>query len=107
MMTQRDGTPLARNVMWFNDFYSTSECRDLLFHVQEHRMTLPEIRRSSRAQGLTFLGFEVDRDDGAALCGALPGRPGDDRPRSVARVRAGSVRYTFASMYRFWVQKPA
>ena len=25
------------------DFYSTSECRDLLFHVQEHRMTLDVI----------------------------------------------------------------
>ena len=25
------------------DFYSTSACRDLLFHVQEHRLTLPQI----------------------------------------------------------------
>ena len=25
------------------DFYSTSECRDLLFHVQEHRLTLGQI----------------------------------------------------------------
>ena len=24
------------------DFYSTSACRDLLFHVQEHRFTLPQ-----------------------------------------------------------------
>ncbi len=27
----------------FSDFYSTSECRDLLFHVQEHRLTLGQI----------------------------------------------------------------
>ena len=41
---------MARNVMWFNDFFSTSECRDLLFHVQEHRMTLPAISDFLRAQ---------------------------------------------------------
>ena len=26
-----------------HDFYSTSECRDLVFHVQEHRLTLDQI----------------------------------------------------------------
>ena len=29
------------------DFYSISACRDLLFHVQEHRLTLPQIARIS------------------------------------------------------------
>ena len=29
-----------------NDFYSLSEFRDLLFHVQEHRFTIPEIKES-------------------------------------------------------------
>ncbi len=33
------------------DFYSTSECRDLLFHVQEHRFTVPQVRgRASTAR---------------------------------------------------------
>ena len=48
-------------VMRFNDFYSTSECRDLLFHTQEHRMTLPAIKTISRRAELPFLGMEVDR----------------------------------------------
>ena len=26
------------------DFFSTSECRDLLFHVQEKRLTIPELK---------------------------------------------------------------
>jgi hypothetical protein len=24
----------------FRDFFTTNECRDLIFHVQEHRVTL-------------------------------------------------------------------
>ena len=41
------------------DFFSISNCRDLLFHVQEHRMTLAEIETFLRANGLTFLGFDT------------------------------------------------
>ena len=28
----------------FSDFYSLSELKDLLFHVQEHRFTIPQIQ---------------------------------------------------------------
>jgi SAM-dependent methyltransferase len=104
MMTQPDGTPL-RNVAFFNDFFTTSECRDLLFHVQEHRMTLPAIRDFLAANGLTFLGFEVDFRASQLYAARFPADRAmtdldqwhafeQDRP------------YTFAGMYRFWVQKP-
>ena len=33
-----------RDIMNWADFYSMSMCRDLIFHVQEHRVTLPWIR---------------------------------------------------------------
>jgi hypothetical protein len=33
-----------RVVAKYRDFFSTSECRDLLFHVQERRMSIPAIR---------------------------------------------------------------
>ena len=42
------------------DFFSTSACRDLLFHVQEHRMNLRTISKFIKDQNLTFLGFEID-----------------------------------------------
>ena len=42
------------------DFYSTSGCRDLLFHVQEHLFTLPKIKTILSALDLEFLGFEND-----------------------------------------------
>jgi tetratricopeptide (TPR) repeat protein/SAM-dependent methyltransferase len=40
------------------DFYSTSECRDLLFHVHERTFTLPEIKIELNTLGLDFLGFQ-------------------------------------------------
>src|SRR5262249_39905422 len=42
------------------DFYSTSNCRDLLFHVAEKRMTLPEIESFLGAEGLALVGFQVE-----------------------------------------------
>ena len=42
----------------FTDFYSLSEFRDLIFHVQEHRFTALQIRDSLNALQLCFLGFE-------------------------------------------------
>lgn len=42
------------------DFYSVSGCRDMLFHVMEHRLTIPEIAAFLDEHGLSFLGFELD-----------------------------------------------
>lgn len=45
-----------------SDFWTTSDCRDLLFHVNEHRFTLPQISSMLRAAELTFLGVEFGND---------------------------------------------
>ncbi len=42
------------------DFYSMSGCRDMLFHVMEHRLTIPDIAAFLDEHGLSFLGFELD-----------------------------------------------
>jgi len=47
-----------QSVMNHNDFFSTSECRDLLFHVQEHCLNLNQIDELLKVCGLNFLGFE-------------------------------------------------
>ncbi|MGC1641643.1 MAG: methyltransferase, partial [Pseudolabrys sp.] len=52
-------TPLA-SVTRFTDFFTTSECRDLLFHVHEARVTIPVIKDFIRENGLKFIGFEFD-----------------------------------------------
>ena len=46
------------DIKYSPDFYSTSGVRDLLFHVQEHRFTLPLIRKYMTKLNLNFLGFE-------------------------------------------------
>ena len=54
-----DGTA-PKNVTVLPDFFSVSGCRDLLFHVQEHRLNLPQIASFIAESNLRFLGFELD-----------------------------------------------
>jgi tetratricopeptide (TPR) repeat protein/2-polyprenyl-3-methyl-5-hydroxy-6-metoxy-1,4-benzoquinol methylase len=87
------------------DFYSTSECRDLLFHVQEHRLTLDQISAFLSESGLHFLGFELD----AHVLHQYRTRFADD-PTGInlhnwEHFEADNPD-TFLAMYQFWVQKP-
>jgi SAM-dependent methyltransferase len=93
-----------KDVARAGDFFSTSECRDLLFHVQERRLTIPEIKSFIAENGLMFIGFEF-------------------APRMMQYYRDlfGGDRFlrdlnlwhrletenpdTFAGMYQFWLQK--
>ena len=43
----------------FGDFYSLSSLKDLLFHVQEHRFTIPQLKEYVDKLGLKFCGFET------------------------------------------------
>ena len=45
-------------ITMYPDFYSMSTLRDLLFHVQEHRFTIPQIEACLSSLGLIFCGFE-------------------------------------------------
>ena len=47
-----------RDLLGMADFFSLSEVKDLLFHVQEKNFTLPFIRKSLSALNLKFCGFE-------------------------------------------------
>ena len=88
------------------DFYSISSCRDLLFHVQEHRMTLTGIDAFLRENGLQFLGF--DFEVGHDVLNAYRLRfPDDIAGRNLAhwQVFENEKPDTFLSMYQFWVQK--
>jgi hypothetical protein len=43
VMAADDGSLLKSVIQW-NDFFAMNECRDLIFHVQEHHITLREIK---------------------------------------------------------------
>ncbi|MGD9924732.1 MAG: tetratricopeptide repeat protein, partial [Pseudorhodoplanes sp.] len=48
-----------RKVLEFPEFYTTSECRNLLFAVEEHRVAIPDIASFLKENGLRFLGFDA------------------------------------------------
>ena len=49
-----------QKIMNSRDFYSLSTLKDLLFHVQEHRFTIPQIQDCLSTLGLKFCGFEAN-----------------------------------------------
>ncbi|HJS33108.1 MAG TPA: tetratricopeptide repeat protein [Alphaproteobacteria bacterium] len=93
--------------MRFNpDFYAMSGCRDLLFHVQEHRLTLPQIAALLRTLGLNFLGFEfTDNQTQSRYRLRFPNDPAMTDLENWDRFEVENPT-TFAAMYQFWVGKP-
>ena len=96
------GDPLLAHVADYPDFFSTSECRDL--HVQEHRLSLPQIKAFLTAQDLRFLGFVVD---GAVIARYRQRFPDDPAATDLDRWDALEAEHPalFGRMYQFWVQK--
>jgi tetratricopeptide (TPR) repeat protein/SAM-dependent methyltransferase len=92
-------------VLNFPDFYSLSMCRDLLFHVQEHRFTLPEIETALKDLGLVFIGFEFPDHQVKNRFNEL--NPENESLTSLPLWHQFELNHpdTFSSMYQFWVQK--
>ena len=98
-----DGAPL-KTLVNSADFFTVSACRDLLFHVQEHRYSLPDIDGLLRELRLNFLGFD--------LPDATLRRYAQRFPEDAAMTRLDLWHvfetenpYTFRGMYQFWVQR--
>lgn len=87
-----------------SDFFSLSNCRDLLFHVQEHHLTLTNIEAFLRDNHLRFLGFEID----PRILRAYKLRFPEDRAAINLKqwqVFENEKPDTFFGMYQFWIQK--
>jgi tetratricopeptide (TPR) repeat protein/2-polyprenyl-3-methyl-5-hydroxy-6-metoxy-1,4-benzoquinol methylase len=95
----------AQSLSQFPDYYSTSDCRDLLFHVQEHRLTLSQIESFLADFGLHFIGFEMDRSVLHRYRARFTDDPTGTNLRNWASFEAGNPD-TFVGMYQFWIQKP-
>jgi Flp pilus assembly protein TadD/2-polyprenyl-3-methyl-5-hydroxy-6-metoxy-1,4-benzoquinol methylase len=92
-----------KRILKSGDFYSLSTLKDLLFHIQEHKFTIPQIQDCLSELGLKFCGFE-----GARIVShfKLTNTETDDaynldkwHAYEEANPRA------FARMYQFWCQK--
>ena len=94
-----------RRILNSSDFYSFSELKDLLFHVQEHRFTIPQIQNCLSRLGLKFCGFhspEIISHFKLTNIGA--GDPYDlDKWHAYEEANPSA----FGGMYQFWCQKLA
>jgi SAM-dependent methyltransferase len=96
---------LLKSVIQWNDFFAMNECRDLIFHVQEHHITLREIKLFLAAAGVQFGGFMLDAVTVQRFATRFP------EPAAMTNLdywqafetQAPSI---FAAMYQFWVHKP-
>jgi SAM-dependent methyltransferase len=89
----------------WGDFFSMSDCRDLLFHVQEHRFTIPQIKAALSELGLRFIGFELSPRDALLYRDKFDNarRPMTDLDHwHTMEIENPDL---FAGMYQFWVQK--
>ena len=88
-----------------NDFYSTSTLRDLLFHVQEHRFTIPQISAALDELGLAFMGFEFS--DKIKMKDFKIAYPEDGAIYDLDKWHEYETQNPdlFVGMYQFWVQK--
>ena len=100
-----DGNAVMAELAGLLDFYGLSMCRDLIFHVQEHRFTLPRIEAALASLGLEFLGFELG--DPEALRRFKETHPEPGAMASLADWHAFELENprTFARMYQFWCRK--
>lgn len=97
--------PIWGFVVQSGDFYTTSAVRDLIFHVQEHRMTLPQIKDMLNQLGLRCLKFILSNPD-------ILYRYDKMFPQDLMRNNLENWELfekknplTFAGMYQFWCQK--
>ena len=85
------------------DYYSLSTLRDLIFHVQEHRFTLPQIERYLKELGLKFCGFENKKI--IFNFKAFHGKKADKYDLKLWEQYEEHAPYAFSEMYLFWCQK--
>ena len=86
------------------DFYSLSECRDLCFHIQEHRFTTNSLQKLLKSHGLTFCGFMVPEEIWKLYRKKYPE---DIDMTSLSNWGEFEEEHpsTFTGMYQFWAQK--
>lgn len=93
------GLPPGEDCAMLQDFYYTSGCRDMLFHVQETHFTIPDLAADLDELGLVFLDFDS------------PVRPlyrslfGTSRALSHWQALETAYPAIFLGMYQLWCQR--
>lgn len=87
------------------DFFSMSTLRDLVFHVQEHQFTIPQIRVCLRELGLEFCGFELGNEPLGRKFKFEFSDEEDFYDLEKWHAFEDKNPTAFAGMYQFWCQK--
>lgn len=97
-------TDPVHGVLHSPDFYSVSECRDLMFHVQEHQLDLATLMGVLDELDLEFLGFEFD--DYTILNQYRSAYPDDPHAIDLQHWHEFEAGYpdSFAAQYIFWAR---
>jgi Tfp pilus assembly protein PilF/SAM-dependent methyltransferase len=98
------GGEACQRLTEYKDFFSVSDCRDLLFHVQERRFTLPQIKAFLVENNLTLLKFNVDDEIRKKFQLRFAAESGL-RDIDAWHIFETENPDTFASMYQFWIKK--
>jgi 2-polyprenyl-3-methyl-5-hydroxy-6-metoxy-1,4-benzoquinol methylase len=101
ILSLADGDPV-KDVAKYSDFYTMSECRDLLFHVQEHQFTIPQLKSLLEESDLRFIGFA-----GPAAQQYRARFPDDKTMSDLDQWHRFELENpkAFVNMYQFWVQR--
>ena len=99
-----DQNPM-KNIVRTIDFYSMSMCRDLVFHVQEHRFTLPQIKNALDDLALDLIQFKMGTPDTLQDYQAL--YPNDPNTMNLDQLDEYEKQNPdiFRGMYTFWCQR--
>ncbi|MGD9769804.1 MAG: class I SAM-dependent methyltransferase, partial [Pseudolabrys sp.] len=94
----------ARTIANYLDFYTASECRDMLFHVQEHQMSLAEIAAFVAENDVEFVGMHVEPQHLLRFSERFPdAQPGRDL--GAWQTYEAENPSAFTGMYQFWIRK--
>lgn len=107
LLKSLDESHPARSIIESPDFYTLSECRDLVFHVCEHQYTLPEIKETLGKLDLEFIGFEFP--EFRTLREFKSSFPDQHSEKNLDHWNEFEQNNPdiFASQYVFWVLKPS
>ena len=86
------------------DFYSFSSCRDLCFHVKEHRFTIKQIQENLIANNLRFLGFLLPQPIKSEYKDFYPEDNLQTNLQNWANFEEDHPD-TFRGLYQFWVSR--
>ena len=97
-------TPTLNPLTKSRDFYTLSSCRDLCFHIQEHRFTINQLQETIESNKLKFLGFLLPKPVKSLYNKYFPE---DQKQTNLQNWRKFEEDHpkTFVGMYQFWVSK--